>query len=40
MNLYSHFIIFEVLIGIGYGFYVPGIAPREFAVGDLIGKDF
>jgi hypothetical protein len=29
-----------VLIGIGYGFYVPGIAPREFAVGDLIGKDF
>lgn len=39
MNLISNFIVFGVLIGINHGFYVPGIAPREFAVGDLIGKE-
>lgn len=39
MNLFNHFVIFCLFICASYGFYVPGIAPREFAVGDLIGKD-
>lgn len=40
MNLFNHIITLGLLIGFSHGFYVPGIAPREFAVGDLIGKDF
>ena len=40
MNILSVIIAIElIIISFTHGFYVPGIAPREFAEGDLIGED-
>lgn len=38
MNIFSVIIVFKLILSFTHGFYVPGIAPKEFAEGDLIGK--
>lgn len=39
MNILSVIIVIELILSFTHGFYVPGIAPREFAEGDLIGEE-
>lgn len=40
MNLSYIVCILSLLISLTNGFYVPGIAPREFTKGSRIGKAF